>query len=111
MIIYNVTVNIDNSVADEWLQWMQEVHIPDVMKTGFFLHNQISRMIDEIDNGGVTYAVQYKCRNLEDLEEYQNEHADAIQSRHDARYANQYVTFSSTLEIVASDVERTEQAG
>ena len=39
-IIYNVTVNIDDSVHDEWLEWMQTQHIPDVMSTGYFLEKK-----------------------------------------------------------------------
>ncbi|MGQ3086877.1 DUF4286 family protein, partial [Flavobacterium sp.] len=30
MIIYNVTINIDDSVHDKWLTWMMEKHIPEV---------------------------------------------------------------------------------
>lgn len=32
MIIYNVTVNIEHNVHDEWLKFMKDEHIPDVMK-------------------------------------------------------------------------------
>ncbi|MEO8448027.1 MAG: DUF4286 family protein, partial [bacterium] len=28
MILYNVTVNVDDSVHDEWLEWMKTIHIP-----------------------------------------------------------------------------------
>jgi len=42
MIIYSVTVNIDDSVHDEWVTWMKEVHIPDVMATGYFLENRFA---------------------------------------------------------------------
>lgn len=111
MLLYNITVNIDNSVAGEWLEWMTEVHIPEVMATGYFLRNQICRMLDEVDNGGTTYAVQYHCRNLEDLEEYQRDHAPALQAKHTARYRDKYVTFMSVLEIVGVDVERQQRNG
>ncbi|MCC9168473.1 DUF4286 family protein [Pontibacter harenae] len=109
MILYNVTVNIEHSVADEWLDWMQEVHIPAVMGTGYFMSNQICRLINEIDNGGTTFAVQYHCRNIEDLEEYQREHAPELDAKHFKRYEGKHVTFSSMLEIVAKDVERKNQ--
>ena len=33
MIIYNVTVGVDKSIEADWLAWMKEVHIPDVIKT------------------------------------------------------------------------------
>lgn len=109
MILYNITVNIENSVATEWLQWMKEVHIPEVMSKGYFLNNQIARLINEIDNGGTTYAVQYYCRNMADLEEYQRDHAPALDSRHMKRYEGKHVIFSSVLEVVSTDVERTPQ--
>ncbi|QCR24173.1 DUF4286 family protein [Pontibacter sp. SGAir0037] len=106
MILYNLTINIDNSVAEDWLAWMKEVHIPEVMATGYFLKNQIARLLDEVDNGGTTYAVQYTCRNLEDLEEYQRDHATALHNKHTERYKDKFVLFMSLLEIVGTDVER-----
>ncbi|MBF9252941.1 DUF4286 family protein [Pontibacter sp. 172403-2] len=109
MILYNETINIDNTVAEEWLQWVKAVHIPDVMRTGYFLRNQICRLMDEVDNGGTTYAVQYTCRSLEDLEEYQRDHAPQIQERHMKRYEGKYVIFSSLLEVVGIDVERKNE--
>ena len=36
MIIYNVTVNVDEDVLSQWFKWMSEKHIPEVMKTGLF---------------------------------------------------------------------------
>jgi hypothetical protein len=35
MYIYNVTINIDESVHKEWLSWIQN-HIQDVLATGRF---------------------------------------------------------------------------
>ena len=56
MIIYNVTLNVDNDVHTEWLEWMKHTHIPDVMATGMFLDSRICRVLAE-DEGGITYAV------------------------------------------------------
>ncbi len=96
MYIYNVTVKIDLDVETEWLKWMKEVHIPDVMNTGFFLENNIFKvMLDEDD--GATYSVQYNVANLEDLQEYQDNHAPRLQKDHAARYANKFVAFRSLL--------------
>ncbi|TXK51974.1 DUF4286 family protein [Pontibacter qinzhouensis] len=106
MILYNITVNVENSVAEEWLDWMIQVHIPEVMATGYFLRNQVSRLLNEVENGGVTYAVQFFCRNLEDLEEYQRDHAPALQDKHTRRYGEKALSFRSLLEIIGTDVER-----
>jgi len=36
MIIYNVTVSVDNEVHEMWLAWMRNTHLPEVMATGYF---------------------------------------------------------------------------
>ena len=59
MIIYNVTINVDESIHDEWISWMQEVHIPEVLATGKFMKALMSRVLVKEDLGGVTYSVQY----------------------------------------------------
>jgi hypothetical protein len=51
MIIYNVTVNVDNSVHDEWLDWMKSKHIPDVVATGCFTDGKIFRILVNEESG------------------------------------------------------------
>ena len=46
MYIYNVTVNIDESVHDEWLDWIKE-HIPMVLSTGRFSEAKLTRVLVE----------------------------------------------------------------
>ncbi|MEQ9302638.1 MAG: DUF4286 family protein, partial [Marinoscillum sp.] len=36
MILYNITVNVQEGVQEDWLNWMKAVHIPEVMQTGCF---------------------------------------------------------------------------
>ena len=99
MIIYNVTVNIENDVHDEWLHWMKTIHIPDVMATGFFIENKLCRVLVD-EEQGKTYSFQYTSRNMEDLQEYQRLHAPRLQKEVADRYANKFVAFRTLLEIV-----------
>ena len=100
MIIYNVTVIIDESVHDEWLGWMREVHIPDVMKTGKFTSNKICRGLDAEEERGLTYAIQYTAKNRNDYEEYQTKYADVLQADHTKKYAGKFGAFRTILEVV-----------
>lgn len=98
MYIYNVTVNIDTAVHDDWLQWMKTVHIPDVLATGIFLDNRLCQvMVDE--EQGITYSIQYRLEKLEDLDRYQQEHAPRLQAEHSARYRDKFVAFRTILRI------------
>ena len=99
MIIYNVTVKIDNSVHDEWLSWMKSVHIPDVLATGYFVDNKLCKVLVD-DEDGVTYSIQYSCDNMERLNEYYSKHAPALQKEHTAKYKDKFVAFRTLLEVV-----------
>ena len=45
MLIYNVTTGVDKKIEQEWLIWMKEVHIPDVMKTKMFIGHKMYRVL------------------------------------------------------------------
>jgi hypothetical protein len=100
MIIYNVTVNIDNSVHDEWLEWMLRVHIPEVMITGMFIENRIYKVLTEEDAEGTTYSIQYVCNSLKEYEQYRDIFAPALQAQHSNRYKDKFVAFRTLLEVI-----------
>ena len=97
MIIYNVTVSIDQSIHEDWLQWMKDIHIPEVMETGFFLENKICRLMVDDE---ITYAIQYTCENMDKLNKYQEKYAPKIQEKHTSRYKGKFGAFRTLLEIV-----------
>ena len=99
MIIYNVTINIDNDIREEWLNWMRTVHIPDVMKTGFFLEYRICKVLVE-EEQGTTYSIQYSCASMKDMEDYQREHAQGFQKEISAKYGSKLVAFRTLLEVI-----------
>jgi len=100
MIIYNVTVNIEESVEQEWLQWMKDTHIPDVMKTGMFLSSKMTHVLVEDQMGGKTYSIQYTCENKETLDEYEQKYAPALQKDHNDKYQGKFVAFRTLLEVI-----------
>lgn len=99
MILYNVTINIDHDAHDEWVRWMREEHIPEVMATGCFLEHRMSRVLVE-DEGGITYAVQYACADMPTYERYRDELAPALQAKTQGRFGGRFVAFRTLLEVV-----------
>jgi hypothetical protein len=98
MYIYNVTVNIEKSVHDEWLLWMKETHIPDVMDTGLFLHNtMLEVMVNE--EQGRTYSVQYGVKDLETLELYNQVYAEKLKAETAEKFGDKLVAFRTILRL------------
>jgi hypothetical protein len=97
-IIYSVTVNIEQPLAEDWLLWMLGTHIPDVMHTGCFLDFNLQELLEpEPQEGTVTFNIQYICPNQDALRAYQAEHSARLQAEHSERYTNHYVAFRTVL--------------
>jgi hypothetical protein len=99
MYIYNVTVSIDPSIREEWLQWMKNVHVKDVMATNLFAENKILKILSEEDEGN-TFSFQYFFEKMEDYEKYKKEYAPALQKEVAEKYAGKFAAFRTLLEIL-----------
>ena len=99
MIIYNVTVSVEESIKKDWLVWMQDVHIPEVMATGIFFKSQINRVVAKGDSDN-TFAIAYTCKNMKDLHQYQFKFASDLQQKHVTRYGSKVVAFRTLMEVV-----------
>lgn len=99
MILYNVTSSVDPEVAEQWVTYMREEHMPDVMATGFFLKSQLLRLLNE-EEDGFTYAAQYYCISTEQLDEYQRVAAPGLRANLETRFPGQYVSFRTVLEVL-----------
>ena len=99
MILYNVTLILEDSAAQEWLQWMQEIHMPKVMATGKFVSNRILKVLDS-PNEGVTYCAQYIADDLDNYNAYQQLHAPALQEELNERFKNRFVAYRTLMEFI-----------
>src|SRR5690554_3342059 len=99
MVVYNVTISLDINVAEDWLAWMRDVHVPEVMSTGHFRDSKICRVHGE-EEGGVTYAIMYTAISQEDLDAYEAKHGSRLQTEHTERFQGKLASFMTLLSVV-----------
>lgn len=100
MIIYNVTLNVDDSIHEEWLSWMMDTHIPAVMETGKFLKAKMVKVLVVEETGGTTYSVQYFAENKEKLEAYYAEDAPRLREDGLRLFGDKMLAFRTELELM-----------
>jgi len=100
MLLYNVTVTVDLDIHEDWLHWMREVHLPDVLATGFFRGYRMSRLLQHEHPEAAIYTVQYEVDSMEHLQRYWNECAPQLQREHQQRYGNKCAAFRTVMEVV-----------
>jgi hypothetical protein len=100
MIIYNVTTKVSNNINDAWLHWMKLEHIPAIMNTGLFHDYRICRLLEQDDQEGPTYSVQYFTDTLENYQTYLEEHAPAFRQLSYELFGSQFVAFRTVMQVV-----------
>lgn len=100
MIIYNVTIKVAHSIADDWLVWLKEEHIPDIIKTGCFTEARILQLLEVEEADGLTYAVQYYAESKALYNRYIKEYSAEMRKKGTEKWGDKFVAFRSVMQIV-----------
>jgi hypothetical protein len=101
MLLYNVTVGIDKDVELEWLQWMKQHHIPNVLQTGMFIEAKIFKVLHDQEDGTTSYSVQYFARSIDEVQQYLEVFAPKLIEEHRQRFLNKHVAFRTLLQEIS----------
>ena len=99
MIIYNVTTILQESIEQDYLDYMKEIHMPEAMASGTFSSCNLLKLTEPI-NEGATYCAQYVTDDIQKLNEYRAAISPKLQEDFKQKFDNQYVAFRSVLESV-----------
>ncbi|WP_046758204.1 DUF4286 family protein [Kordia jejudonensis] len=99
MYIYNVTINVDESIHEAFLTWIK-THIPEVLATGKFTSARLVQVMVEEEMGGTTYAVQYTATSKENIEAYYNEDATRLREDGMKKFADKMLAFRTELSVI-----------
>ena len=99
MIIYNVTVSVEESIQNEWLDWMKTKHIPEVMACGIFTKAQINHVIVQSDSDN-TFAIAYTCSSMKELHQYQIKFAPELQKKYNEKFKEKTIAFRTLMEVI-----------
>lgn len=100
MLIYNVTIKVHESIKAEWLVWLKEEHIPDVIQTGCFTNAIILRLLEVDETEGPTYAVQYFAESKGLYNNYIENHAPEMRQKSFDKWGDKFIAFRSVMQVV-----------
>jgi hypothetical protein len=99
-IIYNVTIKVAPSIAAQWLSWLLNDHIPEVMSTSCFTDHRVLKLLDIDEEEGTTYVIQYSACAMEDYTRYLKEHADNLRKKSFDKWGDNFIAFRTLMEVV-----------
>lgn len=100
MVIYNVTVKVDNEVADAWVRWMKTEHMADLMNTGLFVDCRLCRLLEQDEAEGITYTAQYFLESIGQYNKYIDNHAEKMREKGFKLFGGKFAAFRTIMEII-----------
>lgn len=100
MIIYNVTIKVDHSISTEWLKWLQEEHVPEIIETSCFTHATILRLLEIDDAEGPTFAIQYFAESKANYNLYVEKYAGIMRQKSYDKWDNKFIAFRSVMQVI-----------
>ena len=100
MIIYNVTIKVDKTIAEAWLNWLKDEHIADVTGTGCFTKANILRLLEVDESEGHTFAVQYFAESKAQYNRYIENFAGVMRQKSFEKWGDKFIAFRSVMQVV-----------
>ena len=100
MIVYNVTTKVTHAIHQNWLHWIKEEHIPDIIGTGCFTHATVLQLLEMDDSEGPTYVVQYFADSKSLYNNYIEKYAVAMRQKAFAKWGDQFIAFRSVMQVI-----------
>lgn len=102
MVLYNVTIILDEEIHDAWLTWLKHEHLKEMMNTRLFISYRILKVLDS-PNEGITYCIQYISETVEKYNEYIQLYASQLQNNVPVQFLNKFVVFSTLMEFIEAE--------
>ena len=90
MVIYKVIIHIQKKIELEWLSWMKEKHIPEIMTLNLFTKNKIFKILNARNLDFKSYCIEYHCNSIEEYNQYEKNYANEIQQKHSEKYKGKF---------------------
>jgi hypothetical protein len=100
MFIYNVTIKVANEIATEWLQWLKEEHVPEVLASDCFSKATIVRLLEIDDSEGPTYAIQYLAESKGLYNHYIEKFAGDLRQKSFDKWGDRFIAFRSLMQVI-----------
>ncbi len=99
-ILYNITMQVEKQLLDDWLSWIQLEHIPGIMDTGCFIKHQVLRLMNNNQQDEQTFAIQYFASTIYKFNQFEENFLEQELKKISDKWNTSVMYFTTVMEIV-----------
>ena len=100
MIVYNITIKVENDIVGHWMEWQKQVHIPEILSTGLFHDHRFYQLLEQDESDGATFVIQFFASELSLYNEYIEKYAPLLRNKAFQKWGNKFIAFRTVLSSV-----------
>ncbi|WP_028297501.1 DUF4286 family protein [Olivibacter sitiensis] len=100
MFILNITCLVDNSISEEFLNWLINDYMPSIKKGNNVDAVKIIKILDS-PNEGQTYTLQLHAQNESSFSHFRDIQLPLLQHKMQVEHLGKLFLFDSLMEVIA----------
>jgi hypothetical protein len=98
MIIYSITYQVNEGVAEAWLDWLHQTHLPRVKLSERFFRHTLQELVDPQPIADIrTFNLQLYTMEVEHLYTYWDEDAQILDGAMAERFGDKVSYFETVM--------------
>ncbi|MDD4777603.1 MAG: DUF4286 family protein [Fermentimonas sp.] len=100
MIVFNTTFHIDESLQEEFIEYMLQTFIPMSTKSGILTSARLARVFGNDVDEGLSFAMEFHVSNIDLLEKWNREESNEVYSPLMEKFKEKLVGFSTVMQTI-----------
>lgn len=100
MFVYNLTIQVDNKILQQWLKWQKEEYLPRIMAMNLFADIKFFELLELNDPDASTFVLQHFIESKEKYDKFINVDAPALREKYLTKWGDNIITFNTLMQIV-----------
>lgn len=97
---YNITTLVPEDIRDEWVKWLIETHIRQMLDTGLVAQHYLYQLKDTDESEGITYTLQLGFLKEDDFLQFRQIHEEEFRKKRLEKWGNACLSFISSMEVI-----------
>jgi hypothetical protein len=100
MIIINTTFHVEDTIKNEFVEWLRNTYKPRAMASGIFTSPSLSAILADHGDGASAYAYQMQTPTLKQAIEWHDNQGDQLRREMSERWGQRALFFTTYLETI-----------
>lgn len=98
MTIINTTFHVEKSVQNRFCEWVRKTYVPEALSSGILSDPCFSRILIEVQEDCLSFAVSFKIRSVEQAVEWHDGHGAGLRRDLHSKFGDRVLFFTTYME-------------